>query len=239
MNVALACTAARAGATVLNHAEASRSDGRQGWRCCGAGGSGTGKLLLAVAVQVMALVIRKASASHVHSSLSPSQCSQVTGLIKDERGKVVGAKVRDALTGSMWDVHAKVVVNATGPFSDALRHMSDPKASKMIEPSSGVHITLPDYYSPENIGMIVPKTKDGRVVFMLPWLGHTIAGTTDAPTDVTPRPQPTEQEIQFILGDRRGDACVSLRRRARRHSCVALFATGHPRQLTFGHLWSI
>ena len=48
----------------------------------------------------------------------------------------------------------------------------------MIMPSAGVHVTLPDYYSPENIGMIVPKTKDGRVVFMLPWLGATIAGTT-------------------------------------------------------------
>ena len=56
--------------------------------------------------------------------------------------------------------------------------MSNPNASSMIMPSAGVHITLPDYYSPENVGMIVPKTKDGRVVFMLPWLGETIAGTT-------------------------------------------------------------
>lgn len=48
----------------------------------------------------------------------------------------------------------------------------------MIMPSSGVHITLPDYYSPEHLGMIVPKTKDGRVVFMLPWMEATIAGTT-------------------------------------------------------------
>ncbi len=39
-------------------------------------------------------------------------------------------------------------------------------------------MTLPDYYSPEHLGMIVPKTKDGRVVFMLPWLDATIAGTT-------------------------------------------------------------
>ena len=43
---------------------------------------------------------------------------------------------------------------------------------------TGVHVTLPDYYSPEHLGMIVPKTKDGRVVFMLPWLDATIAGTT-------------------------------------------------------------
>lgn len=48
----------------------------------------------------------------------------------------------------------------------------------MIMASAGVHVTLPDYYSPEHLGMIVPKTKDGRVVFMLPWLDATIAGTT-------------------------------------------------------------
>jgi glycerol-3-phosphate dehydrogenase len=48
----------------------------------------------------------------------------------------------------------------------------------MVSPSSGVHVTLPDYYSPQNLGMIVPKTKDGRVVFMLPWKEATIAGTT-------------------------------------------------------------
>ena len=70
------------------------------------------------------------------------------------------------------------VINATGPFSDSIRKMSDPDATKMIMASAGVHVTLPDYYSPEHLGMIVPKTQDGRVVFMLPWLDATIAGTT-------------------------------------------------------------
>ena len=89
-----------------------------------------------------------------------------------------GVRVRDSLTREVFPVHAKAVVNATGPFSDSLRHISNPDASAMIMPSSGVHVALPDYYSPESTGMIVPKTKDGRVVFMLPWLEATIAGTT-------------------------------------------------------------
>lgn len=80
---------------------------------------------------------------------------------------------RQALT-----MHSMQVINATGPFSDSIRQMSDPGATKMIMASAGVHVTLPDYYSPEHLGMIVPKTKDGRVVFMLPWLDATIAGTT-------------------------------------------------------------
>lgn len=77
--------------------------------------------------------------------------------------------------------------------------MTDKDARPMICPSSGVHIVLPDYYSPEGMGLIVPKTKDGRVVFMLPWLGRTVAGTTDSNTEITLLPEPHEDEIQFIL----------------------------------------
>jgi glycerol-3-phosphate dehydrogenase len=69
----------------------------------------------------------------------------------------------------------------------------------MISSSSGVHIVLPDYYSPDHMGLIVPKTKDGRVVFMLPWLGRTVAGTTDSTTTLTMCPEAHEEEIEFIL----------------------------------------
>ncbi|CAL5218513.1 g200 [Coccomyxa viridis] len=144
LNVSLACTAALAGAAIMNYAE-------------------------------------------------------VTELLKDEDGQIVGARVRDVLRKRLQDVYARQVINATGPFSDSIRQMSDPGATKMIMASAGVHVTLPDYYSPEHLGMIVPKTQDGRVVFMLPWLDATIAGTTDSSTEITARPQPTEKEIQFIL----------------------------------------
>jgi glycerol-3-phosphate dehydrogenase len=124
----------------------------------------------------------------------------VTSLIKDQTtGKVSGATIRDELTGNSYAVHADVVINATGPFADKVRKLSDPNVRPMIMPSAGVHVTLPDYYSPDNLGMIVPKTKDGWVVFMLPWLGETIAGTTDSSAEITMRPQPTEEEINFIL----------------------------------------
>lgn len=77
--------------------------------------------------------------------------------------------------------------------------MADKDAPLMICPSSGVHIVLPDYYSPEGMGLIVPKTKDGRIAFLLPWLGKTVAGTTDSSTTITMLPEPREDEIQFIL----------------------------------------
>ncbi|KAH7854884.1 hypothetical protein Vadar_018722 [Vaccinium darrowii] len=145
LNVGLACTAALAGAAVLNHAE-------------------------------------------------------VISFLKDEGSdRIMGARVRDNLTGKEFDAYAKVVVNAAGPFCDSLRKMANNDAKPMICPSSGVHIVLPDYYSPEGMGLIVPKTKDGRVVFMLPWLGRTVAGTTDSNTTITMLPEPHEDEIQFIL----------------------------------------
>lgn len=71
----------------------------------------------------------------------------------------MGAVIRDSLSGEECEVYARVVMNASGPFSDDLRKMSDAAKPDIILPSAGVHVTLPDYYSPDAVGMIVPKTK--------------------------------------------------------------------------------
>jgi len=121
----------------------------------------------------------------------------------------------DMLTSEQFEVSSRTFVNATGAFCDALRKcvlaailtaLSDAPASRaskdalpLITPSSGVHITLPAYFCPDSHGLIIPKTKDGRVVFLLPWLGKTIAGTTDALTNLTELPCPTLAEVDFIL----------------------------------------
>uniref|UniRef100_A0A7N0TLZ7 Glycerol-3-phosphate dehydrogenase n=1 Tax=Kalanchoe fedtschenkoi TaxID=63787 RepID=A0A7N0TLZ7_KALFE len=126
--------------------------------------------------------------------------AEVISLHKDKTsGRIIGARIRDNLSGEEFDTFAKIIVNAAGPFCDSVRKLADKDVQPMICPSSGVHIILPDYYSPEGMGLIVPKTKDGRVVFMLPWLGRTVAGTTDSDTIITMLPEPHEDEIQFIL----------------------------------------
>ncbi|KAF3616203.1 glycerol-3-phosphate dehydrogenase SDP6, mitochondrial isoform X2 [Capsicum chacoense] len=126
--------------------------------------------------------------------------AEVVSLLKDEGdGRIIGARIRNNLSGKEFDAYAKVVVNAAGPFCDSVRTLADKDAKPMICPSSGVHVVLPDYYSPDGMGLIVPKTKDGRVVFMLPWLGRTVAGTTDSNTSITMLPEPHEDEIEFIL----------------------------------------
>lgn len=128
---------------------------------------------------------------------------RVMSLMKetDENGKeqVCGARIRDELTGKEIKVRAKCIINATGPFTDSIRKMDDQTNKDICAPSMGVHITLPDYYSPEQMGLLDPNTSDGRVIFFLPWEGRTIAGTTDTPCPVTHTPSPTEDDIQFIL----------------------------------------
>ncbi|KAJ3325518.1 mitochondrial glycerol-3-phosphate dehydrogenase [Blyttiomyces sp. JEL0837] len=114
--------------------------------------------------------------------------------------EIYGAVVRDTLTGDTWTVRAKGVINATGPFSDSLRKMDQGITTKeIVAPSAGVHIILPNYYSPRRMGLLDPNTSDGRVIFFLPWQGNTIAGTTDSPTSVTYDPIPSEKDIAWIL----------------------------------------
>ncbi|XP_063858354.1 glycerol-3-phosphate dehydrogenase, mitochondrial-like isoform X3 [Scylla paramamosain] len=129
--------------------------------------------------------------------------ARVLSLMKEEdengKEKLCGARVRDEVTGKEITVKAKCIVNATGPFTDSVRKMDNQVSKEICAPSLGVHITLPDYYSPEQMGLLDPNTSDGRVIFFLPWEGRTIAGTTDTPCDVSHSPAPTEDDIQFIL----------------------------------------
>uniref|UniRef100_A0A8C9WQM2 Glycerol-3-phosphate dehydrogenase, mitochondrial n=1 Tax=Scleropages formosus TaxID=113540 RepID=A0A8C9WQM2_SCLFO len=130
--------------------------------------------------------------------------TEVVHLLKrtdPETGKerVCGARCRDVISGQEFEVRAKCVINATGPFTDSLRKMDNEKSPKICQPSAGVHIVMPGYYSPDNMGLLDPATSDGRVIFFLPWEKMTIAGTTDSPTEITAQPIPTEEDINFIL----------------------------------------
>ena len=93
----------------------------------------------------------------------------------------------------------KGIINATGPFADALLTLDNPSHKPIVQPSSGIHITLPNYYSPRRMGLLDPATSDGRVIFFLPWQGNTIAGTTDTPANVEAEPKAPEEEIRWIL----------------------------------------
>ncbi|PNS13985.1 Glycerol-3-phosphate dehydrogenase, mitochondrial [Sphaceloma murrayae] len=132
---------------------------------------------------------------------------EVTGLTKDANGRLNGATVKDLVdvkNGRKPDefkIRAKGIINATGPFTDSIRKLDDQSVPEIVAPSSGVHVILPGYYSPSNMGLIDPATSDGRVIFFLPWQGNTIAGTTDAPCAISPNPVAGEEEINWILSE--------------------------------------
>lgn len=133
---------------------------------------------------------------------------EVTGLEKDASGKLTGARVRDLIAdqdgrGASEDfvIQAKGIVNATGPFADAIQQMDEPGKRDIVAPSLGVHVVLPGYLSPQNMGLIDPSTSDGRVIFFLPWQGNTIAGTTDAPCAISQNPVAGEKDIEWILDE--------------------------------------
>ena len=79
--------------------------------------------------------------------------------MQDSAGQVIGLRVKDKQTGKHSDVYAKVVLNATGPFADGLRKISNPKNAPCLKASSGSHVTLPGFYGSGITGMIIPKTK--------------------------------------------------------------------------------
>ena len=125
---------------------------------------------------------------------------RVNSLTRGANGFLEGAACEDVESGREYAISAKVVVNATGPFSDAIRRLDDPHASAMIAPSQGIHLVLDSSFLPGDSAIMVPKTRDGRVMFAIPWHGKALVGTTDTPiTSVSLEPQPLQEEIDFIL----------------------------------------
>ena len=124
----------------------------------------------------------------------------VNALTKDSDGFVNGIVAQETESGEEVTASAKVIVNATGPFTDALRRMADPAVKPMISPSQGVHLVFDRSFLPGKSAIMVPHTSDGRVLFAIPWHGHTLVGTTDtAIPAATLDPSPIEEEIEFIL----------------------------------------
>lgn len=124
----------------------------------------------------------------------------VTDLSKDSSGEINGVVAEDRETGETHSIAARRVINAAGPFCDAVRMMDEPGAEKMLAASQGVHIVLPRRFFPGDIAMIVPKTSDGRVLFIIPWHNHAVVGTTDTAIEtVSLEPKPQADEIEFLL----------------------------------------
>ena len=149
----------------------------------------------------------------------------VVALRKDGQGAVDGVTALDTESGEQFELKAKVVINATGVFTDELRRMADLSAASMISPSQGIHLVLDRGFLPGSTALMVPHTSDGRVLFAIPWHGHTVVGTTDTPIgQPSYEPRPLEQEIDFVLQT----AGEYLSRRPTRQDVLSVFVGIRP-----------
>jgi glycerol-3-phosphate dehydrogenase len=124
----------------------------------------------------------------------------VVEIRRGEDGFVNGVVVEDRESGERLTAAARVVINATGIFTDETRRMADQNASPMVAPSQGIHLVLDRSFLEAKTAIMVPHTSDGRVLFAIPWHGHTVVGTTDTAIDgPSYEPLPFEHEIEFIL----------------------------------------
>jgi glycerol-3-phosphate dehydrogenase len=125
---------------------------------------------------------------------------RVVELNKDGDGYLVGVTAVCVETGIRFQARGRVVVNATGVFTDQVRRMDDPEAQGMIRPSQGVHIVLPRRFLGGESAIMVPHTDDGRVLFAIPWHDVVVVGTTDTPMEETRlEPVPLDDEVEFLL----------------------------------------
>lgn len=125
---------------------------------------------------------------------------KVTSLLKSETGIVNGVIAHDVETKKSYPLQAKVVINATGVFTDEILQMDNKKAKNLIRPSQGIHLVIDQSFLPGKDAIMIPKTNDGRVLFLVPWHDKVIVGTTDTPLDShSLEPTALKEEIDFIL----------------------------------------
>jgi glycerol-3-phosphate dehydrogenase len=145
------------------------------------------------------LLVHLAMTAADHGATLLNYCP-ATGLTMGEEGYVNGVTARDAETGEEFSISAKMVVNATGVFTDSIRQMADPLAEQLMVTSQGIHLVFDRSFLKGDSALMIPKTSDGRVLFVIPWHGHAVAGTTDTPVDAPSlEPRPLEEEIEFVL----------------------------------------
>lgn len=169
----------------------------------------------------LAITLAQTAADHDASVIN---YMKVTGFIK-KKDHVSGIRVHDKENDTEYELHGKAIINATGVFSDQIRNLDEPKASKIVQPSQGVHLVLSKSFLDSETAILVPQTEDGRVLFMVPWHDRVLVGTTDTPIkEVSLEPTALEEEIDFILKH----AGKYLTKRPARKDILSVFAGLRP-----------
>ena len=138
------------------------------------------------------LVIEVIKAAAAHGALVANYAA-ARSVVANERE--TSLQIEDGLTGHSFNLRARVVVNAAGVWSDEVSRLSDANVSNKLRPSKGIHVVLPSEIFQNRTAVLIPSLGEGRFLFVIPWQGRTVVGTTD--TDYSgdlnePRAEPSE-----------------------------------------------
>ncbi len=128
----------------------------------------------------------------------------IHGAMRNNAGRLSGVRAVDQLSGQSLVVQARVVVNATGPWSDATAALTDgghdTVRSRSVLGSAGAHIAVPRHRVGNNDAITLVSPIDGRVMFVLPAGAHAIIGTTERPAHAGPDDiRATELDVDYLL----------------------------------------
>ena len=145
------------------------------------------------------LAIALAKTAH-QSGACLANYTKLVEVRKNASGRLMAAIIRDEHTQDVFEVPSQVIINAAGPFCDKVRQLDDPKAAPLITPSQGTHIVVDARFLPGDCALMIPRTRDGRLIFAIPWQGATVVGTTDTKlSKASLEPKPLPEEIEFLL----------------------------------------
>lgn len=142
------------------------------------------------------LALTIAQTARMHGAVL-ANAVQVTALLKSH-GRVVGVEVVDHHGDQRFAIQARCVINATGVAVDTIRRMDNPASEPLVSPSIGVHAVYRTSWMSSGCGFIMPRTTDGRMLFILPWLGHTLVGTTDEPWPHGRQPVVEDHALDYL-----------------------------------------
>ncbi len=115
-------------------------------------------------------------------------------------GRLAGVALEDRLGGARATLAATVIVNATGPWTDATRRLADPEAPPLLRVTKGVHVVVPRARLGHHEAITLLSPLDGRVMFVLPWGAQSIVGTTDTDTAEAPDAvAATRDDVTYLL----------------------------------------
>ncbi len=119
--------------------------------------------------------------------------------VRKSCGRVVGIIVRDLISGLEEQIDARRVINATGPWGDQLCRQSGLGTDRMIGGVRGSHVVLPRFPGAPDTA-VYAEAVDGRPIFIVPWNGQLLLGTTEVPDDRDPgAAQASEGEIEYLF----------------------------------------